>query len=82
MVELISGQRSSWEEEAQRDSPEMVRILDSLSLRTGRAPEEIARRSGLSVAQTQSMLGLCALSGQARESAGAWRKNGTSLRNE
>jgi DNA processing protein len=53
-------------------SPERVRVLDALSSRAARAAEEVARRSGLSVAGVQAVLGVLELDGSAKESERGW----------
>jgi DNA processing protein len=50
------------------------RVTDALSLRTGRTVDDIARRSGLSLTQTQSVLGLCLLAGRAISTERGWRR--------
>jgi DNA processing protein len=53
-------------------SPEQIRVLDALSSRAARAAEEVARRSGLSVAGVQAVLGVLELDGSAKESERGW----------
>ncbi|KTR93459.1 DNA-binding protein [Microbacterium testaceum] len=51
-----------------------TRVIDSLSTRVARGADEIARRSGLSIAHVQTHLGLAALEGRAvRDDEGRWR---------
>jgi DNA processing protein len=57
-----------------RASSEERRILDALSLRTPRSAEDIARRAGISVPQTQSILGLCLLAGRTIGGEKGWRR--------
>lgn len=57
-----------------RASSEERRILDALSLRTPRSTEDIARRAGISVPQTQSILGLCLLAGRTIGGEKGWRR--------
>ena len=63
------------------DEPEPVprentRLLDALSTRSPRTVDDIAVRSGLSVAQTQSELGRLELDGTVREGERGWTKRG------
>lgn len=55
-------------------SAESVRIQDALSTRSGRAVDEIAARSGLSIATVQGVLGVMQLEGTASERASGWVK--------
>lgn len=50
-----------------------TRVRDALSGRSARSAEDIARRSGLSIADVQSHLGLLRLEGLARFDGHAWR---------
>lgn len=59
---------------APRESSEEQRVIDALSLRTPRDTEDIARRAGLSIIQTQSALGLCEVSGRALAGEKGWRR--------
>lgn len=52
--------------------PFAVRVVDALSERSARAPEKIARESGLSVEQTTAILGLLNMSGLVSERATGW----------
>ncbi len=53
---------------------ETTRIFDALSTRVGRQADDIARRSGLSVAEAQTHLGLAELEGRVvRDDDGGWR---------
>ena len=56
-----------------RASAEEQRVLDALSLRTPRSALEIARRAGVSIAQAQSILGLCQLAGRVVTGETGWR---------
>jgi len=49
-----------------------TRLLDAISFRTAREPADIARRSGLSVEQARSLLGLMALEGVVAQRDGGW----------
>lgn len=51
-----------------------VRILDALSARSARLVDDIAARSGLSIASVQSVLGAMQLEGTARERESGWVK--------
>lgn len=50
-----------------------TRIRDALSVRVSRTPLEIARRSGLAIADVQSHLGILHLDGVVTADAGGWR---------
>ena len=54
-----------------RDS-QQTRVLDALAPRAARPVEEVARRSGLSVAEVQGVLGGLELEGTAAEHDGGW----------
>lgn len=56
------------------DQPEHMRLRDALSTRSPRTPAEIARRTGMSLAEVESLLGVLALEGQAVGVSGAWRR--------
>ena len=56
-----------------RAHPDEIRVIDALSARTPRSTEDIARCAGLSVSQTQSVLGLCQLAGRAVATHSGWR---------
>lgn len=49
-----------------------TRMLDAMSMRTPLEPADIARRSGLSVARTRSLLGLMALDGVVAQRDHGW----------
>lgn len=57
-----------------RDSPSQVRVMDALSARSARAATDIAARSGMSVAEVQSVLGGLELEGVVREGERGWLK--------
>jgi DNA processing protein len=57
-----------------RESSEENRVIDALSARTPRSIEDVARRAGLSLTQTQSALGLCELAGRATAGEKGWRR--------
>lgn len=50
------------------------RVLDALSARSGRAAEDVARRSGMSVAEVSATLGRLHLDGTVHETARGWRR--------
>lgn len=60
--------------EANEPSAERVRITDALSTRSARLVDDIAARSGLSIATVQSVLGAMQLDGNAVERASGWVK--------
>lgn len=60
--------------EANEPSAERVRITDALSTRSARLVDDIAARSGLSIATVQSVLGAMQLDGNAAERASGWVK--------
>jgi DNA processing protein len=60
--------------EADGPSAEQVRIMDALSTRSVRLVDDIAARSGLSIATVQSVLGAMQLDGTAAEHASGWVK--------
>jgi DNA processing protein len=53
-------------------SSDASRLLDSMSARSQRAPDDLARRSGLSVGTVQSLLGALELDGAVREGERGW----------
>lgn len=55
--------------------PDAVRVLDALSARSARELSQIAARSGLSIATTQSVLGRLELDGAVRERESGWVRN-------
>jgi DNA processing protein len=57
-----------------RENSDEQRVTDALSARTARTAQDVARRAGLSVAQTQAVLGLCELNGRATVSDRGWRR--------
>ncbi|MGX5679928.1 DNA-processing protein DprA [Schumannella luteola] len=52
--------------------PRVIRLLDALSDRSARAPEELAARSGLAVVDVHAALGLLELDGRVRERERGW----------
>jgi DNA processing protein len=59
--------------------PFAVRVMDTLSERSARTPEKIARDSGLSVDQTTAILGLLHMSGVVSERAAGWVRKTTAV---
>ena len=53
---------------------ERTRLLDALSTRTARTGDDVARRSGMSVAQVEALLGLLALEGTVERGPRGWRR--------
>lgn len=51
-----------------------TRILDALSVRSPRTPDDIARRSGFAPAEARGLLALLELGGQARRGPDGWRR--------
>jgi DNA processing protein len=56
--------------------PEQLRVWDALSARSARSADDIAARSGLSIADVQSVLGAMQLEGSALERVTGWVKHG------
>ena len=56
---------------------ETTRLLDALSSRSARTPSDIAARSGMSIAEVQSLLGRLELAGDVAERERGWVKAGT-----
>ena len=78
MVELLGDADTLAERGADaaaegRNSDE-IRVIDALSARSMRSPDEIARRSGMSTASVLGVLGMLALDGAAVRAASGWRK--------
>ncbi len=73
MAELVGGIEP---EEAHPYVRENTRLLDALSTRVPRTPDDIAARSGLSVAQTQSELARLEVEGAVRAGERGWTKRG------
>ncbi|WP_313955889.1 helix-turn-helix domain-containing protein [Microbacterium sp. 1.5R] len=55
-----------------RSSPDETRLLDAMSTRKAWAPDELARRSGLSPTTVRSVLGLLELDGTVRRTEHGW----------
>jgi len=56
-------------------SSNVTRVLDALSARSSRASSDIAARSGLSVAEVQSVLGQLELASEVRDTGKGWLKS-------
>lgn len=56
-----------------RPRPEALRVLDALAMRAWRTLDDIARRSGMSLAEVQAELGLLELDGRIESSLDGWR---------
>lgn len=56
-----------------RPRPEAIRVLDALAVRAWRTLDDIARRSGMSLAEVQAELGLLELDGRIESSLDGWR---------
>lgn len=57
---------------AAREDPDRMRLLDALSARTPRPPEDLARRCGLTVERVRSVLGILELEGTAKRGDRGW----------
>ncbi|TQL47617.1 DNA protecting protein DprA [Homoserinimonas aerilata] len=58
--------------DADEHRPEQLRVLDALSTRAPRSPHDVAARSGLSVGDVQSALGILQLDGRVVERERGW----------
>lgn len=54
------------------ESARTTRVIDALSVRTGRSTENIAARAGLSIAEVQGELGVLEIEGRARGNLAGW----------
>ena len=61
------------DQEAATRTTDATRVRDALSARVARTPQEIARRSGLGIADVQSHLGMLYLDGAVTSDAAGWR---------
>lgn len=52
--------------------PDRTRLLDALSSRTARPPEDLARRSGLATDRVRALLGILELEGAVRRGESGW----------
>lgn len=57
-----------------RTDPDQLRLLDAMSTRTAYAPDDLARRAGLSVDRTKALLGRSGLDGIVERSGTGWRR--------
>ncbi|MFV0374905.1 DNA-processing protein DprA, partial [Microbacterium sp.] len=72
LIGLAAGSAAAPDGPSDRAS---TRILDALSSRTGRTPEDLAVRSGMSLADCVAALGLLEVAGAVRrEPDGTWRR--------
>jgi DNA processing protein len=71
MAELVDGGVSASEPREQLD-PDAVRVIDALSSRSARRPDDIAARSGLGVRRVMAVLGVLALDGRVEENDRGW----------
>lgn len=72
VAELIDGAgASSWPSRS-RDDPDTIRVLDAMTTRSGRTPQEIAAHSGLAIATVLAVLGTLAVADRVREAADGW----------
>lgn len=73
VLELMRGWAAEPARGDDRARPEAIRVMDALAFRAWRTLEDIARRSGLSLADVQSELGLLELDGRVESSLEGWR---------
>ena len=59
-------------ESAAHPTSERTRVIDALSARSARTTNDVAARAGLSASQVQSVLGILALEGGARQGESGW----------
>lgn len=57
-------------------TPESIRVWDALGVRSWRAVDDLARRSGLSPSDVEATLGELVLEGRVVQRDGSWRRNG------
>jgi DNA processing protein len=75
MAELVSfGELAGERTPDAAVDPRHVRLLDALSDRAPRSPNDLAARSGLSVADVKSALGALELAGSVSERERGWVK--------
>lgn len=72
MAELATEPEEAVSEPTQLGDGERLRVLDALSTRASRDPEDLARRSGLDVDAVVSALGLLELDGRAMRRDTGW----------
>jgi len=71
-VRELWGEMADAADPAPRASHEQVRLIDAMSTRSARDAVDIAKRSGMSVEQVRSQLGLLALDGGVEQRDGGW----------
>ncbi|GAA1000071.1 DNA-processing protein DprA [Subtercola frigoramans] len=59
---------------AERRHPQQLRVLDALAVRTSRSVEDIASRTGMSLRDTQSVLGTLSLTREVIHGEEGWKK--------
>ncbi|HWR84388.1 MAG TPA: DNA-processing protein DprA [Rhodoglobus sp.] len=64
------------------DDPDVIRVVDALSARSGRAADDIAARAGMSVADVQAVLGRLELDGVVREASRGWVRDASVRRSQ
>jgi DNA processing protein len=64
------------------DDPDVTRVVDAMSARSGRSIEDIAARAGMSVADAQSVLGRLELDAAVREAPRGWVRNASARHSE
>ena len=74
LATAVAPAGAAGEEEPAGGSAERLRITDALSARSARPVDDIAARSGLSIASVQGALGAMQLEGAAKERATGWVK--------
>jgi len=72
VVELAGGERSDAPPSFERLDAVAMRVVDELGVRRGRAAEEIARSSGLTLGEVLAALGPLELDGYARRVESGW----------
>ncbi|MEO7121883.1 MAG: DNA-processing protein DprA [Lacisediminihabitans sp.] len=72
LLQLPEGEGTGEHSQAHNRDSQQTRVLDALAPRAARPVVEVARRSGLSVAEVQGVLGVLELEGTATERDGGW----------
>lgn len=72
-LELLGFGGTSAQDDGDR-TDDMTRVLDALSVRSPRHPEDIARRAGFAADEARGLLALLELEGRARRGADGWRR--------
>lgn len=67
------GGRECGGDEGARIDPEQTRLIDAMSTRTARSPNELARIAGLSDERVRALLGLLSIDGRVCNDAAGWR---------